>query len=62
MQGTDELISHSPHEMPRFSARIAALAAFTKAHPETILLDPIERVQQVRLLSEPNPIAHALCA
>ena len=51
MQGTDELISHSPHEMPHFSARIAALSAFTRAHPNTILLDPIERVEKVSLIA-----------
>lgn len=47
VQGTDELISSSPHEMPCFSARIGALAEFTKRHPDTIMVDPIERVQQV---------------
>ena len=51
VQGTDELISSSPHDMPRFSARIGALAAFTRSHPETLMLDPIERVEQVSLLA-----------
>lgn len=46
-KGTDELISSSPHEMPSFSARIGALAAFVRSHPETVMVDPIERVQQV---------------
>ena len=47
MQATDELISRGPLQLPYFSARIASLAAYTQAHPQTLLVDPLEKVQQV---------------
>jgi len=46
-QATDELISRGPQQLPHFSARIASLAAYTKAHPETALVDPLDKVHQV---------------
>ncbi|DBA81431.1 TPA: Inositol-tetrakisphosphate 1-kinase, variant 2 [Trebouxia sp. C0004] len=46
-KATDELISRGPKQLPEFSARIASLAAYTKAHPETVLVDSLDTVHQV---------------
>lgn len=44
--------------MPDFSARIASLAAYTKAHPETVLVDSLDKVHQV---SCPLTFSSGLC-
>ncbi|DBB10768.1 TPA: hypothetical protein ACH3X3_007252 [Trebouxia sp. C0006] len=46
-KATDELISRGPKQLPEFSARIASLAAYTEANPETVLVDSLDKVHQV---------------
>lgn len=51
LQATDELVSRSPQELPHFSVRIASLAAYIKAHPATVIVDSLDKLQQVCLCS-----------
>ena len=55
LQATDELVSRSPQELPHFSVRIASLAAYIKAHPATVIVDSLDKLQQVCLCS---PLPH----
>lgn len=47
LQATDELVSRGSRDLPHFSVRIASLAAYAKAHPETVLVDCLDKLQQV---------------
>ncbi|KAA6428986.1 MAG: inositol-tetrakisphosphate 1-kinase 4-like, partial [Trebouxia sp. A1-2] len=59
-KATDELISGGPKQLPDFSARIASLAAYTKAHPETVLVDSLDKVHQVDRLGPDAETRHLL--
>lgn len=47
VQATDELVSRGPEELPQFSVRIAPLAAYIQTHPATVMVDSLDKLQQV---------------
>ena len=47
VQATDELVSTGPGELPQFSVRIAPLAAYIQAHHATVMVDSLDKLQQV---------------
>ena len=47
LQATDELVSRGCTDLPHFSVRIASLAAYAKAQPDTVLVDSLDKLQQV---------------
>ncbi|KAL3152451.1 hypothetical protein ABBQ32_001496 [Trebouxia sp. C0010 RCD-2024] len=46
-KATDELVSRGPEELPQFSVRIAPLAAYIQTHPATVMVDSLDKLQQV---------------
>ncbi|KAL3142372.1 hypothetical protein ABBQ38_002708 [Trebouxia sp. C0009 RCD-2024] len=46
-KATDELVSRGAEELPQFSVRIAPLAAYIQAHPATVMVDSLDKLQQV---------------
>lgn len=49
LQATDELVSRGLRELPQFSVRIPPLAAYIQAHPATVIVDSLDKLQQVNL-------------
>lgn len=40
-------MSRGAEELPQFSVRIAPLAAYIQAHPATVMVDSLDKLQQV---------------